>query len=332
MTSATTRLSPLPSTKGNQYGLLMGSSSSMQQLFRRIRRVSGSGVNTLLTGEPGSGKKRTALTLHQYSPLARHPFMAIDCAMLSDDPEEAAGSLPSASSSLACQTLPCFGQFTLGTLYLDEITAMPMKLQDKLATMLAHNSQPASAAHPASQSPLRIIAATQHDPIRAVTQGRLQEQLYFQLAQFPVQIPPLRERDDDAVELAQHFLQHFNRQTTSSKSFSRDVIRQIRNHDWPGNVSELRKRVEQAHGRAGEIITATEFCDQRFEDSLISGHEISPLDHQKTTSDGPGSWLSVSEAERQLVINTLNSCQQNRQQAAALLGITVEVLDQKLAQ
>ena len=168
------------------------------------------------------------------------------------------------------------------------------------------------------QSKVRIIAATNREPDEAIEAGFLREDLYFRLAHFPIKIPPLRHRDNDVIELAKHFLAYRNEATQSGKVFADEVLEIFAQYSWPGNVRELKHCVERAHILAEELITVADLPN------------FSSIQSIKDNGIGPGT--SIKDAEKSLILSTLDACKQNKTQAAKQLGITVKTLYNKLDQ
>lgn len=305
----------------DQYGLLLGSSNAMRKLYRLIRRVSRTDANVLLVGESGCGKELAARTIHQQSPRVHAPFIAINCAALSQElvESELFGHEKGAFTGASQQHIGFFEQGGNGTLFLDEITEMPLELQSKLLRVLETGEFRRVGSEVTRHTRVRVVAATNRIPADAIDNGHLREDLYFRLAHFPIQLPPLRERGDDVIELAHHFLATRNEETGTSKFFSDAVINIIKSHQWPGNVRELRHRVERAHILSLGAITPEDFSNEALE---------SEASDNATLAAG----MSIREAERQLIMNTLTACQQNKTNAAQMLGISVKTLYNKLEQ
>ncbi|WP_069296061.1 sigma-54 interaction domain-containing protein [Methylophaga muralis] len=302
----------------DQYGSLLGSSAVMHKLYRLIRRVSQTDANVFLIGESGCGKEVAARTIHEQSERASEPMVSVNCAALAADlvESELFGHEKGAFTGAVNQHIGFFEQGGKGTLLLDEITEMPLALQSKLLRVLESGEFRRVGSDVVRQSQVRVIAATNREPEEAIESGFLREDLYFRLAHFPIKIPPLRHRDNDAIELARHFLAYRNKATNTGKVFADEVLDVFAQYSWPGNVRELKHCVERAHILAEDMITVAELPD------------FSNIQVTSESSVGPGT--SIKEAEKSLIISTLNACQQNKTQAAKQLGITVKTLYNKL--
>jgi DNA-binding NtrC family response regulator len=304
----------------DQYGSLLGSSAVMHKLYRLIRRVSQTDANVFLIGESGCGKEVAARTIHEQSERANEPMVSVNCAALAADlvESELFGHEKGAFTGAVNQHIGFFEQGGKGTLLLDEITEMPLALQSKLLRVLESGEFRRVGSDIVRQSQVRVIAATNREPEEAIESGFLREDLYFRLAHFPIKIPPLRHRDNDVIELAKHFLAYRNEATNTGKVFAEEVLEIFAHYNWPGNVRELKHCVERAHILAENVITVADLPD------------FSNIQTTSENSIGPGT--SIKEAEKSLIISTLNACQQNKTQAAKQLGITVKTLYNKLEQ
>ena len=317
----TLELKPVSSNL-DQFGLLLGSSSPMRLLYRHIRRVSQTDANVLLIGESGSGKELAARTIHQQSLRSDNPFVAVNSAALTPEliESELFGHTKGAFTGAIKDHTGFFEQGDGGTLFLDEITEMPLNLQSKLLRVLESGEFCRVGSDRLQKTDVRVIAATNRDPLVAIEQGHMREDLYFRLAHFPIQLPPLRKRNGDIVELAQHFLAYRNYATKTNKFFSKEAVDQIAQYDWPGNVRELKHTVERAHILAIDEISVTELP------SLFS--KDNATDYIAVEDIKPG--ITLKDAEKALIIATLDNCEQNKTQTAEQLGISVKTLYNKL--
>ena len=227
----------------------VGRSPAMQQLYFEIERVAKTNVPVLIIGESGTGKELVALALHEYSARAAENFLPLNCGAISSQLIESElfghekGSFTGADKARQ-------GFFELaqkGTLFLDEITEMPPEMQVRLLRVLETGQYMRVGGTKLLTTEARIIAATNRDPMQAVEQEKLREDLFYRLSVFPLYVPPLREREDDIILLAQHFLQQMNLQQGTEKHFAPDSEELLRQHSWPGNVRELRNAVWRSY-------------------------------------------------------------------------------------
>jgi DNA-binding NtrC family response regulator len=314
------------STPLNAIGPLMGASAAMQEVFRLIERVGPTEAGVLLTGESGSGKELAAQSIHEYSARRGGPFIAINCGAIPAGLIEAElfgyekGSFTGAMRAHA----GVFERAEGGTLLLDEITEMPLEMQTRLLRVLETRKFYRVGASTELTSDCRVIAATNRCPLQAVQKGQLREDLLYRLAVFPIRLAPLRERGDDVVLLAEHFLSELNSRHSTVKTFSNDARQTLRDYHWPGNVRELKNAIERAY-----IL-----CERELELQPMNIHAASGEPAHAASSDGGiqvpiGS--SLAQAERWLIEATLAHWAGNKNRAARTLGCSLKTLYNKLA-
>lgn len=238
-----------PNRNGHELTHFIGRSAAMQQLYFEIERVAKTNVPVLIIGESGTGKELVALALHEYSARAAENFLPLNCGAISSQLIESElfghekGSFTGADKARQ-------GFFELaqkGTLFLDEITEMPPEMQVRLLRVLETGQYMRVGGTKLLTTEARIIAATNRDPMQAVEQEKLREDLFYRLSVFPIHVPPLRDRDEDIVLLAHHFLQQMNQEQGTEKYFTPEAEELLRQHLWPGNVRELRNAVWRSY-------------------------------------------------------------------------------------
>lgn len=309
------------SAEKNGRGLLVGESRAMQRLYRLIRKSAPSNASVLLAGESGTGKELVARTIHQLSDRSRSDFVPMNCSALAPEllESELFGHKKGSFTGATRDHQGYFQRASGGTLFLDEITEMNAGLQAKLLRVLESNEVRPVGGDKDITVDARIITATNMDPEEAVERGRLREDLYYRLAQFPIQVPTLRERGEDILQLAEHFLEQCNAQAGVKKKFDENVQKALRLHDWPGNVRELRNAVMHGHLLAGTVI--------RIED--LPGHVSS-------TSPGDDDFIRLTvgtpldEVERRAILSTLEHYDGDKKKAAEVLGISLKTLYNRL--
>lgn len=302
----------------DQFGLLVGSSSKMHTLYRTIRKVAATQANTLIIGESGTGKELIANTLHIFSDRADGPFVAINCGALSPEliDSELFGHVKGAFTGAYKDHDGVFEQARGGTLFLDEVTEMPFEQQVKLLRVLESGEFKPVGGHGLRHADVRIIAATNREPQDAIDAESFRADLYFRLAQFPIRVPPLRERDDDAYGLAQHFLAYRNAQDDTQKTLSESSIHKIRHYAWPGNIRELKHSIERA------CILAS--------DTIEPEHLLFHHDANDRAEDNIPAGVRLEDLEKMAIKATLRQNSGNKTNTAAQLGITVKTLYNKL--
>lgn len=302
-------------------GLLVGESPPMQRLYRLLRKVAPTDTAVMLVGETGTGKELCANTLHELSRRARAPFVAVNCGAISPElmESELFGHIKGAFTGANRNHRGFFERAKGGTLFLDEVTEMPAELQVKLLRVLETGKVIRVGDEREIDVSCRIVSSTNRDPDQAVEKGILREDLYYRLAQFPVRVPPLRERGDDIELLAEYFLKQKNQEFGTEKSFEESVLESFRLHQWPGNVRELRNTVQRAYILAGTTI--------RLED--LPGDIPGSGDvNREYVRIHIGS--SLADAERRLIFATLEMFEGDKKKTAKTLGISVKTLYNRL--
>jgi len=315
---------------------MLGQSRAMQEVYKIIGKSAARDVTVLITGESGTGKELIARALHTYSDRAPGPFLAINCAAIPDTllESELFGYERGAFSG-AMEARP--GKFELahgGTLFLDEIGDLPILLQAKLLRVLQERELYRLGARESRRVDVRIIAATNQEPESLIQAGRFREDLYYRLNVVRISLPPLRERGEDIVLLADYFLKkHQQTNPQGPHGFSEEAHQQLLSYAWPGNVRELENVVAQAvmNARSG-VITATDLTLSA--DSLhLSECAPGPADSSAVTIDAifeqeAGNVFAATE--RLLITKALERTRQNQVQAARLLGVSRNVLRDRM--
>jgi DNA-binding NtrC family response regulator len=307
-------------------GEMVGSSKNMQDVMRQVETAAPSTASVLITGETGTGKEIVARTIHQLSPRANQPFVAINCSAIPESlmESEIFGHEKGAFTGAAERRLGCFELADGGTLLLDEIGEMPAATQSKLLRVLEDHKIRRIGSKVETPVNVRVLAATNKDPQQAVAQGQLRQDLYFRLNVFHIHLPPLREHKDDLPALVDQLLRDMNQkhglQTTGVNA---DVMELFKSYPWPGNVRELRNVLERAaiasdHGSIGRQHLPDDFA----RGPVAQAGELSGLRFPPGTT--------VEAAERELILQTLHATNQNKTRAAELLGISLKTLHNKL--
>lgn len=308
----------------NQFGLLLGSSRPMVRLYRKLRKVAATEANVMFIGESGTGKELAAHTIHILSGRNDASFIAVNCAAMSAELAESElfGHIKGAFTDAKKDRAGVFEQAEGGTLFLDEVTEMPLDLQAKLLRVLETGEFRPVGSEQVRLANVRVVSATNRNPQQAVQDNVLREDLYFRLAHIPIELPPLRERSTDIVELAQHFLAYRNAQEQQLKSISQDALALIAKYQWPGNVRELKHTIERAYILAGDCINV----DHLQLD--LDTPKMAPSDDEYTIHlDGE---TPLHEIERKVILSTLEALDGNKSQSAAKLGISTKTLYNKL--
>jgi two-component system response regulator HydG len=297
----------------------IGDSAPVRELRRLIELVASRDATVLILGESGTGKELVARSLHNFSPRSKGPFVATNCAALTETllESELFGHEKGAFTGAFKQRIGRFELADGGTLFLDEIGEISPGFQSKLLRALERREiVRVGAATPVAVN-VRVVVATNRDLGRQVAEGKFREDLYFRLNVFPITVPPLRERLDDIELLASYFLRT---QEYPKPRLNRDVVDRLRGYHWPGNIRELKNAVERAVILANGGPIAPEHL------GLMAG---APSRSHVTTSE-PDLDDGLVEVERRMVEEALRSSGGNKSEAARKLKITRRVLYAKL--
>ncbi len=309
----------------DQFGQLLGSHKTMRKLYRAIRRVAGTDANVLVIGESGTGKELVANTIHAMSPRSNEPMVAVNCGALSPDliDSELFGHKKGAFTGATNDHKGVFKQAGDGTVFLDEVTEMPIEQQVKLLRVLEQGEFKPVGSEKTFKTSARIIAASNRDPFKAMEEDKLREDLYFRLAQFPLTVPALRERGEDTVSLAMHFLAHLNQLHDQHIQIEHAALDLIAEHSWPGNVRELKHCIERAFILAEQTITREHILIMSAETTLSQPGEENALENVP-------SGVPLEEIEQVAIEKTLEENAGNKTETADQLGISVKTLYNKL--
>jgi DNA-binding NtrC family response regulator len=310
-------------------GSLVGSSRKMQDIFALIERVAPSNVSVLITGESGTGKEVVARTLHELSPRKSKPFVAVNCAAIPETLIEAEifGYEKGAFTGAIERSPGCFELAEEGTLLLDEIGEMPVGTQAKLLRVIEERKLRRLGAKIEKTTNVRVLAATNKDPREAVDDGHLRGDLFYRLNVFNIHMPPLREHKEDIPAILEAILADMNeKHERSVTGVDKEMLARLMSHDWPGNVRELRNTIERAVILCGEGQLESRHLPPGFGERVIRPSD----DGAATNSVQVEVGATVDEAERLLILKTLESTRNNKTRAAEILGISLKTLHNKL--
>jgi DNA-binding NtrC family response regulator len=306
------------------FGSLIGNSPEMRKIYSVVEQAAPTGASVLITGESGTGKELIAQTIHHLSPRASFPFVGINCAAIPETllESEIFGHEKGAFTGAADRRQGCFELADRGTLFLDEIGEMTPATQVKLLRVLQERKFRRLGGRIEQSVDVRVIAATNIDPQEAVKQSKLREDLFYRLNVFSFRLPPLRERKEDLALLTQSFINEFNQRNQKSIiGVDQQTMRMIEHYAWPGNVRELRNVIERA-----TILSPGPFIEPKHLPPSLA-EEPAPQ-HQPQVALAPG--ITVEEAERRLILMTLEHTRDNKTRAAEILGISLKTLHNKL--
>jgi two-component system response regulator AtoC len=305
---------------------LIGNSVPMQSLKQMIQQVAPERATVFIVGETGTGKELVAKALHDASSRKSELFVAVNCAAIPVDilESELFGHEKGAFTGAVKERVGKFELANGGTLFLDEITEMPIQLQSKLLRVLQENVVEKLGGNRQIALDVRVVAATNRDPLQAVKEGKLREDVYYRLNVIQLQIPPLRERGEDVSLLADYFLGKRQSQLSESARLS------LQQYRWPGNVRELENILERA-----AILAGSQTIQQQHLPADIA-QQLIPVNTESSALATDNNNLSIPRAteaiERRLILQALDDCQGNKTKAAKLLEISERSLWNKLNQ
>ncbi|MDK2970511.1 MAG: hypothetical protein PWP23_266 [Candidatus Sumerlaeota bacterium] len=306
-----------------RYGFenIVGNSPAMQRIFQVVRQVAPTKASVLVQGETGTGKELVARAIHYNSPRRKKAFVAVNCGALSQSllESELFGHEKGSFTGAVSQRAGRFEAADKGTIFLDEIGETSPEFQVKLLRILQEQELERVGGSKPIKVDVRVIAATNRDLKKEVEAGRFREDLYYRLNVIKIDLPPLRERQEDTALLVHHFLQQFNKEHGRNLTIGPKTMQLLQNYSWPGNVRQLRTMMESIS-------------------ILTPGKEIQPkhLPEEVAADPDPGSQLrlkvgmTVRDAERELIRATLNEYGGNKAKAARVLGLGRKTLYRKL--
>jgi DNA-binding NtrC family response regulator len=306
------------------FGELIGQSPPMQAVYRVIDAVSENKSTVLVSGESGTGKELVARTIHQRGPLADHPFVAINCAGLSETllDSQLFGHRRGAFTGATADHDGVFRAAEGGTLFLDEVSEIPLSLQAKfLRAVQEREVTPLGASLPVPID-VRLIAATNRDLEGEVRAGRFRMDLFYRLDVVHIALPPLRARPEDIPPLVEHLVQRFSRQYgVAPKRVAAEALDRLNRHTWPGNVRELQNTIERAFALStADTITLEDLSP------AVTGVLATDLDGLDSGDDVP----TLRATEERLIAAALRKSGGNKNEAARILGIDRQRLYRKI--
>lgn len=311
------------------WGEFIGRSAAMQQQYELIRQVAGSTTSVLITGETGTGKELAARAIHRASPRREALFVPINCAAIPAEllESELFGHTKGAFTGADKERMGKFEMADGGTVFLDEVTEMPVPLQAKLLRVLQENQIERLGSNRRAAIDIRVIAATNQDVRRALRQGTLREDLFYRLNVFTITMPPLRDRLEDIPLLADHFIEkHGPRLGRGHPILSTEALLRLQGYAWPGNVRELENVIERALVLSrGEQIEV-----QHLPREIVTATEIAALPEATPLSSSLSLIPAVERLERALVIQALRQAADNKAKAARLLEISERAIWYKI--
>lgn len=344
-------------TVPKKFESMLGNCPEMLEVYNVIAKVAPTTASILICGESGTGKELVAQAIHERSDRSARPFVAVNCGAIAENliESELFGHNKGAFTGADKTHAGVFEQADGGTLFLDEITEMPLDMQVRLLRVLETGTLRRLGAEKELRVDVRVVAATNRQPNQAVEEGQFREDLMYRLAVFPITLPPLRERDEDVLLLAGHFLSLHNKENGTHKRLSPLAHDRLLSYDWPGNIRQLRNMVQRAYILEGSDVQMdcledlmgdadTGTCDAAVnasDDGSAKGgcddsSETVPEDVGPNAADDQDGLVHVEvgtpldEAEKQLILKTLDEYEGNKTETAKVLGISLKTLYNRL--
>jgi two-component system response regulator AtoC len=302
----------------------VGESPELQKKREFIATVAPTRSTVLITGESGTGKELIAKSIHVKSPRGEGPFVKINCASIPEGlvESELFGHIKGSFTGAIKDKKGKFEAADGGTLLLDEIGEMPMNAQAKLLRAIQEKEIQKVGGDDPIKVDVRILAASNRNLEEEIAKGNFREDLFYRLKVFQVHLPPLRERKDDIAKLAEHFIKKYNDEYGYSvEGLSDSASKELFAYNWPGNIRELEHAIERA-----VILTRSGVINPGTFGFSSSGAGSA----KQQQSGGLEAGITISEAEKQLIIKTLEHCGQNKTKAAEMLDISIRTLRNKL--
>jgi DNA-binding NtrC family response regulator len=297
-------------------------STAMQQVVRTVERLAPSDATVLITGESGTGKEVISDLIHALSPRSKGKIVKINCAAIPREliESELFGSVKGAFTGANSDRDGYFRQADGGTLFLDEISEMPIDVQSKLLRVLQDQEVRPVGSKSSYKTNCRIVAATNRNPEDAIKDGKLREDLFYRISALSVYLPPLRERRDDIMPLANSFLKRFSAQANRDiRGFKQDAIERLTAFDWPGNIRQLQNEIQRA-------VLLSEGDEVAAADLSITDVRVSA----SPNADSDTSFTLLEGVERNAIVSTLKETNGNKLETAKRLGIGRQTLYNKI--
>ncbi len=316
------------------YGLpkIVGENGAIKAIEKEIRKVAQTGATVLLQGESGTGKELFARAIHQLSPRAQKPFVAINCAAIPESlvENELFGHEKGSYTGANSRRIGKFELANRGTIFLDEIGELPLQIQSKILRVLETKCFERIGSAQTQEVDIRIVAATNRDLQEAVLQKKFREDLFFRLSVFPISVPPLRERQEDITILAQYFLYKFSEEFKKPGiKFSTSALQILESYNWPGNVRELQNCIERA-------VIMNEGKEIFPKDLNLAFHRLNgvkgtiPEGFDLSGTLAEVSLRAVATVETSRISQALRQARWNKTKAAQALGVGYKTLLSKI--
>ena len=317
--------------KPQQLGKIIGKSPAMLEVYKTVARVAPTKSTVLILGESGTGKELIARAIHQHSPRANRPFVAVDCGALTETilESELFGHVRGAFTGALADKKGVFEEAQGGTCFLDEIGGISSNMQARLLRVLQEHEIRRVGGKDWVKVDVRVVAATNHNLAEAVSKGNFRQDLYYRLDVVAIHLPPLRERVEDVPLLARHFLQHYSQESAKSiTAISDKAMELLSTYTWPGNIRELENAIEQAVALSYQsILTPDDLPEAVRDHEAAKSFQIDSQNEQFLFPDTP----TLEEVKKRYVLHVLKHNQGNVSRSARALNIDRRSLYRMLA-
>lgn len=313
-----------------------GDSPAMERIYKLIRQSAKANASVLIEGPSGTGKELVAKALHNLSPRASGPFIAVECAALSPTliESELFGHEKGAFTGAEKLKIGKFEAASGGTLFLDEITEIDLATQVKLLRVLESRSLQRVGGNDDIKVDFRLVAATNRDLAKYVSEGKFREDLYYRLNVIDIKLPALKDRPGDIALLVSRFIKEFAKKNDIKISgINSDAMKALENYSWPGNVRQLRNVIERMVVLAdGDRLTIADIPDEitNVEATAPTAATIAPIPATSNAAPTEKNTNSLADAEKNAILNALEKSGYNKTKAAERLGISRRTLHRKL--
>lgn len=307
------------------WGEFVGRSAAMQRVYDLIHQVAPSNTNVMITGETGTGKELAARAIHRASPRKKALFVPINCAAIPDDilESELFGHTRGAFTGASHDRVGKFEMAHGGTIFLDEITEMPLPMQAKLLRVLQEREIERLGSNRRVPVDIRVVVATNRSPQQAVQEGILREDLFYRINVFTLEMPPVRARVEDIPLLVQHFLEHHGTKLGYEQLHITDrALQSLQRYDWPGNVRELENVLERAAVLSrGQLIDSTHLPQE-----MVAPHVRPPVAERPILPEPQSLDQAIEQLERAFITKALTQTDGNKAKAARVLAMSERAL------
>lgn len=329
----TQKLSKLGEVR-ERLGPIMGASGVMQAVYTTIESLASSRATALITGESGTGKELAAKAIHDLSARAPKEFVAVNCAAIPTDliESELFGEAPGVRGNIHARE-GLIKQSDGGTLFLDEVCDMPYELQSVLLRFIQSGTFKPVGSDDEFVADVRILAATNRDPLFEMREGRLREDLFYRLHVVPLRIPPLRERGDDVLLLSAHYLKVFSElEGREACGFAEDARRELRRYPWPGNVRQLENIIHRLVLMTPDPTIGYEPLRVAIMDSdmVDSAGHTATVTFAPVAAGGQGAVEPLWLTEKRAIQSAIDYCEGNVNRAAGLLEVAPSTIYRKI--